>query len=237
MSELYEGKLVLVTGSSRGLGKAIAHHFLGHGATVIGLSRSAGAIEHPAYSHLTCDVGDPQDVQAAFAEIRKHGSLDILVNNSGVAESQHSVLLSARSATEMLATNLLGPFLVSREAAKLMKKSGGGRIVNIGSMMTVLEPFGGSVYAASKAGFVTLTNVQAKEFASFNITCNTIGVTAIESDMLRKQPRKMFDEIIAGLPIPRYADPDDVFNVIDFLSSERSSYITAQTIYLGGIHE
>ena len=133
-------------------------------------------------------------------------------------------------------TNLLGPFLVSREAAKLMKRRPGGRIINIGSMAATLEPIGDSIYAASKAGLETLSNVLAKEFAAFGITCNTVAVTAIETDMLAQLPRATIDAIIAKLPVARYAVEDDVFNVVDFFASERSSYVTAQTIYLGGLH-
>ena len=99
-----------------------------------------------------------------------------------------------------------------------------------------VEPEGDSMYAACKAAITTLSNVMAKEFASMNVTCNTVGITAIDTDMLRQLPQDKIQQVIDRLPIPRFATPDDVLNAIDFFASERSSYITAQTLYLGGVH-
>jgi 3-oxoacyl-[acyl-carrier protein] reductase len=230
----YAGKVALVTGARKGLGLLIANHFLAQGATVVGFSRGPQTFSHPSYKHIVCDVCDEIQVRESFAGLESR--LDILVNNAGILSSQHSLLMSSAAAKEMLMTNLLGPLLVSREAARLMKKSGGGRIINIGSMAAVLAPVGDSIYAATKAGLVTMTNVLAKEFARFKVTCNTIGVTAIETDMLKQLPAENISKVIAQLTLPRLAEPDDIFNVIDFLASERSSYITAQSIYLGGLH-
>jgi 3-oxoacyl-[acyl-carrier protein] reductase len=143
------------------------------------------------------------------------------------------------NAIEMVNVNLLGTFFVSREAAKLMRNNSYSRIINIGSMAASLEPVGDSIYAACKAGIITLANVMAKEFASMNVTCNTIAITAIETDMLKQHSptaQLKIKEIIRNLPVPRMAEIDDILNVIDFFSSERSSYITAQIIYLGGLN-
>ena len=139
----------------------------------------------------------------------------------------------------MLNVNLLGVFVVSRESAKLMRKNNFGRIINIGSMASSLEPMGDSIYAATKIAIITLANVMAKEFSSLNITCNTVAITAIETDMLNQHTsvaQEKIKEIIASLPVPRQAETDDILNVIDFFASDRSSYISAQTIYLGGIN-
>jgi 3-oxoacyl-[acyl-carrier protein] reductase len=144
-----------------------------------------------------------------------------------------------KNVMDMLNVNLLGVFIVSREAAKLMRGKESGRIINIGSMASSLEPIGDSIYAATKSGIITLANVMAKEFSTLNITCNTLAITAIETDMLNSHSANAqvkIKQIINNLPIPRIANIDDILNVIDFFSSERSSYITAQTIYLGGIN-
>ena len=101
---------------------------------------------------------------------------------------------------------------------------------------TMYDLYRDSMYAACKAGLATLTNVMAKELAPLNITCNTLAVSAIKTDMLAQLPQDKIAQVIAGLPIPRFAEPDDILNVIDFLASDRSSYITAQTIYLGGVN-
>ncbi len=233
-----DGKTVAITGARKGLGKALALHFLGRGARVLGLGRGPGSIEHPAYRHYLCDVRDAQAVRATFQQVGRdeEGGLHVLINNAAVLTLQHALLLPASAAEDMLRTNLLGPFLVSREAAKLMKRAPGGRIVHVGSMVAALEPAGNSIYAACKAGLETLSAVLAKELAGFGITSNTVAVTALETDMLAQAPRDKVDAIIASLPLPRYAVEDDVFNVVDFFVSARSSYVTAQTVYLGGLH-
>lgn len=238
MSEpLYQGKVVLVTGSRRGVGRAIAEHFLAGGATVIGFARGAASYEHPRYHHFEVDVGDVDSVLKGFAALKKvTDSIQIVVNNAAVLTSQYSMIMPPAAAQAMLNVNLMGPFMVSREAAKMMRKTKWGRIINIGSMAASLEPIGDSMYAACKAGLSTLANVMAKEFASMNVTCNTLGINAIESDMLAQLPRDKIDAIIAGLPVPRISQADDILNVIDFFASERSSSITAQTVFLGGVN-
>lgn len=233
----YGGKVALVTGSRRGIGRALAEHLLAHGARVFGFARGEASFEHPAYTHLQVDVGDPAAVGAAFAAMRTQAdALHIVVNNAAVLTSQYAMILPAGAARAMLDTNLLGPFLVSREAAKWMRKGRWGRIVNVSSMAVALEPIGDAMYAASKAGLETMTNVLAKELGPLGITCNSLAVTALQTDMLAQLPKDKIDAIIAGLPIPRYATAEDVCHVLDFFLSDRSGYVTAQTLGLGGIH-
>jgi 3-oxoacyl-[acyl-carrier protein] reductase len=234
---VYQGKLALVTGSRRGLGRMMAEHILRGGGRVAGFARGEATIDHPDYLHFRVDVGDPESVQAAFAELKKvTDSVQITVNNAAVLTSQYSMVMAPAAAQAMLNTNLLGAFLVSRESSKLMRRGKWGRIVNISSMAASLEPIGDSMYAATKSGLATMTNVMAKELAPLNITCNTLAVTAIETDMLAQLPQDKVAQVVAGLPLPRFAEPDDVFNVLDFLVSERSSYVSAQTIHLGGVN-
>jgi 3-oxoacyl-[acyl-carrier protein] reductase len=237
VSGRYEDRVAVVTGSRRGVGRLISEHLLDQGATVVGLSRGDATFEHERYDHLQADVGDADAVQAAFRQIaRSHRTVDLLVNNAAVLTSQYALIMPAANARAMVDTNLLGTFLVSREAAKLMRKAKRGRIVNVGSMAASLEPMGDSLYAACKAAVSTLAGVLAKEFGTFGVTCNTLAITANETDMLNQLPREKIDEIIAGLPVPRYAEPDDIFNVLDFFADDRSSYITAQTVFLGGVN-
>jgi 3-oxoacyl-[acyl-carrier protein] reductase len=238
---MYQNKIVLVTGASRGVGLEITKHFIKNGATVIGLSKGTSNFQHKQYKHFSVDIGDATSIINCFKkEIRKQFKrIDIVINNAAVLTSQYSMIMPVKNALEMVNVNLLGVFFVSREAAKLMRGTEQGRIINIGSMATQLEPIGDSIYAATKAGVSTLANVMAKELSQLNITCNTIAITAIETDMLKSHSSTAqikIKEIINNLPIPRAAEADDILNVVDFFASDRSSYITAQTIYLGGIN-
>ena len=232
----YEGKVVVVTGASRGIGRMLVEYFLQQGAQVAGVSRGEVEGEQERYTHFAADVADPKAVQMAVARMAKQfGKLDIVVNNAAVLTSQYAMIMPAANAQAMVDINLLGTFYVTREAAKVMRKAKTGRIINLGSMAASLEPIGDSLYAATKAGISTMAAVFSKEFSSFNVTCNTIGITAIPTDMLAQHTREVIDAIIAELPVPRYAEPDDIFNVVDFFASDRSSYITGQTVFLGGV--
>lgn len=239
---MYKDKVVLITGASRGVGFHIANYFLHHNATVIGLSKGDNrTIKHQNFHHFKVDIGNPESVASCFRkEISKTvKSIDIVINNAAVMTSQYSMIMPIKNAVDMINVNLLGVFIVSREAAKLMRGKKESRIINIGSMASSLEPMGDSIYAATKAGIISLANVMAKEFSSMNITCNTLAITAIDTDMLRSHNDTAQDkikEIIAAMPVPRFADIDDILNVIDFFASDRSSYVTAQTLYLGGIN-
>lgn len=236
MTELYKNKTVLVTGSRRGVGRIISEYLLANGAKVVGFAIGEATFDHPDYVHMKVDVGDYKAVGDIFSELKRRNIfIDILVNNAAIQKSQFAMLLSPASAMAMIQTNLFGPFVVSREVAKMMHKNKWGRIINIGSMLQVFEPVGSSVYTACKNGLQSMAHVMAKEMGGIGVTCNTIAISAIKTDMLGELPKDKFDEIILRLPIPRYAEAEDVFNVMDFFASERSSYVTAQTIYLGGV--
>jgi len=234
----YLNKIVLVTGARRGIGKLIANHFLNEGALVIGFNKQREDINGDTkYRPFQVNIAEPNSVSDAFNKIRNlYGRVDITINNAAVVNSQYSMIMPASAASDMLNINILGTFLVSREAAKLMRKNKWGRIINIGSMASSLEPIGDSVYAASKTAIITLANVMAKEFATYNITCNTLGISAISTDMLKQLPKDKIDKVVSELTLPRYAKPEDIINVVDFFASENSSYITAQTLFLGGVN-
>ena len=239
---MYTDKVIIVTGASRGVGLIVANHFLSNGGIVLGLSRGENQnILHKNFHHFKVDIGNPESISNCFRrEISKNfKNVDILINNAAVMTSQYSMIMPIKNAVDMINVNLLGVFLISRETAKLMRGKGQSRIINIGSMASSLEPMGDSIYAATKVGIIALANIMAKEFSSMNVTCNTIAITAIDTDMLRSHndtAQEKIKEIIAALPLPRVAEADDILNVIDFFASDRSSYITAQTIYLGGIN-
>lgn len=164
----YAGKVVVVTGARKGVGKSISEYFLSEGATVIGISRGLEESLNPSYITISADIGKPKEVQTAFFKISKLvPNVDIVINNAAVLTSQYSMIMPASNAQAMVDTNLLGTFYVSREAAKIMRKAKKGRIINIGSMAASLEPMGDSIYAACKAGVSTLANVMAKRVFFF----------------------------------------------------------------------
>lgn len=235
---MYTGKTVLITGATRGVGKGLVAHFLNNGAKVIGVSRTR-ELDDMNYRHFEVDLSNTIGFEAVLicSKFKELGSIDIVINNAAVMSSRFSQKMPVEDAIAMVNVDLLAPFLICREASKLMYDIPYGRIVNIGSIADVCEAMGDSVYAACKAGLKTMTNVLAKEYARQNVTCNTLAISAIDTDMLAKHKPEVVDALVKTFPIPRKATMDDITNVIDFFCSEKSGYITAQTIYLGGLHK
>ena len=233
---MYKGKTVLITGSSRGIGKMLVSHFLCHDAKVIGLSHDRD--DGLNFRQFSVDLSDSISIFKCFDQIKvdlPDERVDILINNAAVLTSHYAVRIPEEDIIKMVQVDLLAHILVTRECLKLMNNEW-GRIINISSMAVSLEPKGDSVYAACKAGLTTWHNILAKEVAFRNITCNTVGISAIETDMLRQLNKEKIDKVVAALPLSRYATVEDITNVVDFFCSEKSNYITSQTIYLGGVH-
>lgn len=230
-------RTILITGSSRGIGHDLAQHFVACGFNVIGCSRSpTEPITAPNYTHVAGDIGVEGDVIEIFRVVRQRfGGLDVLVNNAAVNPALSLALLtSARAASQTLTTNVLGTFLVSREAAKLMMRSNWGRIINIGSMAVRHEVPGEALYSASKAALHSLTRVMAKELYRYGVTCNVIAPSAVETELTAAIPRDALKEVLARNAIPEIGTVADLINAIDWLIREESQAITGQIIYLGG---
>jgi 3-oxoacyl-[acyl-carrier protein] reductase len=233
---MYQGETVLVTGASRGLGRQLCEHFLAHGGDVIGISRAPATLIHERYRHFEADIGDEPAVRRVFSAIRaEQRAVSILINNAGVATSQFTLLMPTASAEGMLRTNFLGAFVVARECGQLMLRRRYGRIINISSVTVPLGPLGGAIYSASKAALTQFTKVLARELASYNITCNVLGVSAIETDMWKDLSTDRLQSMIDSLPLKRPATLADVANVVDFFAHRASSAITGQVVYLGGV--
>jgi 3-oxoacyl-[acyl-carrier protein] reductase len=166
---------------------------------------------------------------------QRHRRLDVVVNNAGVASMNHSLLTPAATVSELLDGNLRSSFVVSREGAKLMRRSG-GRIINMSSVAVPLRLQGQSAYVAAKAGVESMSQVLARELGAFGITVNVIGVSPVPTSMLRGVPSATIDKLVDRLPIRRLGTLDDILNVLDFLVRPESDAITGQVIYLGGVH-
>jgi 3-oxoacyl-[acyl-carrier protein] reductase len=227
--------VTLVTGTSKGLGHRLAEHYLAKGHQVIGVSRSAAQLSHDRYAHFAADVADEAAALEVFKAIRRTwGKLDHLVNNAGIASMNHALLTPMDAVKKVLATNVEGVFLFSREAAKLMRANG-GRIVNLTTVAVPLKLEGEAIYAASKAAVISLTEVLARELAPMRITVNAVGPGPIATDLIRGVPENKLKELIARQAVRRMAEPGDVVNVIDFFLNPQSDMITGQTIFLGGV--
>ena len=230
--------VLLVTGSSRGIGRHLADHYLARGYDVVGCSRTAPSEPMPAnFVHVAADVTVGKDVERLFAEIRtRFGRLDVAINNAGINSGVAlSMLTPHEVATKTLMTNVLGTFAVSREAAKLMMRKKFGRIVNFSSMAARHEVEGEAIYAASKAAIQTMTRVMAKEFYRYGITCNAVAPSAVETDMMNSVPAEALKEVLARNAIPEIGTMEDISNVIDWLIRPESQAITGQVIFLGGV--
>jgi 3-oxoacyl-[acyl-carrier protein] reductase len=227
--------VVLITGARKGIGRKLVEHFLARGSLVEGCSREADDLEAAGYTHHRADVGDEAAVKAVMSSIqRRHGRLDVLVNNAGIASMNHAILTPASMVERIMRTNFTGTFLVSREAAKLMMRRKYGRIVNLSTIAVPMRLAGEAAYAASKAAVETLTRVLAHELGELGITCNAVGPTPIETDLIRGVPKKKIDEIVAALAVKRLGRFEDVVNVVDFFVRPESGYVTGQVVYLGG---
>jgi 3-oxoacyl-[acyl-carrier protein] reductase len=231
-----KNKVVLITGTRKGIGRALVEHYTGTGHQVVGCSRSPFEGDLQNYRHCCLDVDDESAVRGMFSEIRsQEGRLDVLINNAGVASMNHSLLTPIAAVKKIVETNFIGTFLFCREAARLMQLNRYGRIVNFVSVAVPLKLEGEAVYAASKAAVISLTQILAREFAEFGITVNAIGPTPIKTDLLRGVSPEKLDAVIERQAIKRYGELRDVIHVIDFFVHPDSDFVTGQIVFLGGV--
>lgn len=231
-----EKKVMIITGTRKGIGKYLAEYYLGKDYIVAGCSRGESDIENDSYTHRQLDVADEKAVKTMVSDIyRKYRKIDILINNAGIASMNHALLTPLPTAEAVFRTNLYGTFLFSREVAKIMSRAKYGRIVNFVTVAIPLKIEGESIYAASKSAVETFTRILAKEVGGYNITCNSVGPSPVETDLIKSVPPEKIQNIINSLAIKRLATFRDIVNVIDFFIKEESDYITGQSIYLGGV--
>jgi 3-oxoacyl-(acyl-carrier-protein) reductase len=237
------GKVALVTGASRGIGRAIALALAGRGAHVVAAARgnnADGTVEAiraagGGATAVSADVTDGASVDAMIAAaLAVNGRLDVLVNNAGVARDQLMLRMKRADWDEVLATNLTAAFTIVQAALKPMIRQRGGRIISIGSVVGQMGNAGQANYAASKAGLVGFSKAIAREVASRQITVNVVAPGLIATDMTQALTDKAQGDWSGQIPLGRIGTPEDVAAAVCFLASDEASYITGQVLAVNG---
>jgi 3-oxoacyl-[acyl-carrier protein] reductase len=230
-------KVILITGTRKGIGKHLAEYYSIKGFHVIGCSRESADYSLPNYKHYSCDITKENQVKKMLRDIKKtRGHIDILINNAGVNLTlQSTLLVSYRNALKTVEINLLGTFLMCREVTKLMMKNSFGRIINFSSMAVKHELKGEAIYTASKAAIISFTRVLAKELYPIGITCNVISPSAIETDLMNGIGKNALKDVLSRNAVKTMGKMEDVSNAVDWLIKPESDAITGQVIYLGGV--
>ncbi|HZG55325.1 3-oxoacyl-[acyl-carrier-protein] reductase [Paenibacillus sp.] len=242
---MLEGKVALVTGASRGIGRAIALELAKHGADVVvnyaGNEAAALAVVAEieamgrAAAAVKCNVASAAEVDAMVAgAIERFGKIDILVNNAGITRDNLLMRMKEEEFDEVIDTNLKGVFNCIKAVTRPMMKQRSGRIVNISSVVGAMGNPGQANYVAAKAGVIGMTKSVARELASRGITVNCVAPGFIETDMTDKLTPELKDAMLKQIPLGTLGAPEQIARVVRFLASDESSYMTGQTLHVDG---
>jgi 3-oxoacyl-[acyl-carrier protein] reductase len=241
----YSKRVALVTGSSRGLGKAMALEFGRRGyAVAVHYASSQGPAEEVAEairsggakaSVFGANVAEANACQELIKQVvAELGSLDILVNNAGITKDTLALRMKEEDWTSVLETNLSGAFYLSKAALRGMLRNNWGRVINISSVVGIMGNVGQANYVSAKAGMIGLTKALAAEYAPKGITVNAVAPGFIDSDMTGNLPEEVKKDYLGRIPAGRFGKPEEVANVVTFLASEEAAYINGQTITVDG---
>nr|WP_106784139.1 3-oxoacyl-[acyl-carrier-protein] reductase [Lysinibacillus timonensis] len=243
-----EGKVAVVTGASRGIGRAIALQLAKEGANVVvnysGSEQKAQQVVEEIISMGTKaiavqgNVSEVNSVQNLMeTAIKEFGSIDILVNNAGITRDNLIMRMKEEEWDDVINTNLKGVFLCTKAVTRQMMKQRSGRIINISSIVGVLGNAGQANYVAAKAGVIGLTKTTARELASRNILVNAVAPGFITTEMTDALPEDIKQQMLSQIPLSKLGQPEDVAKAVVFLSSEDANYMTGQTLHIdGGMH-
>ena len=242
MSKVLDGEIALVTGASRGIGKAIAEQLAADGATVIGTATTDnGADAISAYLQasggkgMCLDVADNDSVTAVIKQITDDfGAVSILVNNAGITKDNLLMMMKQEQWDDVINTNLTSVYRLSKSVIRSMMKARKGRIINIASVVGSTGNPGQTNYSATKAGLLGFTKSLAREIGSRNITVNAVAPGFIDTDMTRELGDEQRDALIGQIPLNRLGDPADIANAVAFLASPAAAYITGETLHVNG---
>ena len=235
------GKVALVTGASRGIGRAVAQTFVEAGAIVIGTAtseRGAAAIQEYLGDKghgLVLNVTDSDSIAELFASIKeKAGDVDILVNNAGITRDNLLMRMKEDEWLDIIDTNLNSLYRTSKQVMRSMMKKRNGRIINIGSVVGTMGNAGQTNYCAAKAGLIGFTKSLAREVASRQITVNAIAPGFIQTDMTDELTEEQQKGIMSQVPMERLGQPQEIANAVLFLASDSAAYITGETLHVNG---
>lgn len=241
---MLEGKVALVTGASRGIGRAIADALGAQGATVVGTATSesgADAISRRFEDAgirgcgMCLDVGDDASVDAVVKAVSEnYGTVSILVNNAGITRDNLLMRMKGEEWDRVLDTNLTSVYRVCKACLRAMMKAKAGRIINIASVVGASGNAGQTNYAAAKAGMFGFTKSLAQEVGSRGITVNAVAPGFIDTDMTRELPDAQREALLNAIPLGRLGEPEEIASVVAFLASDAAAYITGETIHVNG---
>jgi len=229
--------VMLITGTSRGLGLNLAKHYSVNGFFVVGCSRNITTINNENFFHLSGDISDMDFIKSILNHIKtNYGRLDVLINNAGLSSALYLLMQSSKHINDVVNTNLIAALNMTRESVKLMKNNKFGRIINFSSVHVPLATEGTTIYSSIKAAIEQFSRIAAKEIAGYGITINSLGLSLVnETGMVSDLSDKIKENIFSNLAIKKNLEIADIIHLIDFIIDKKTNFITGQTIYTSGV--